>query len=183
MSEQAAEQQADRHTQVVQTRGGRLAVGVGLVIAAIWIVGPNVPVGPMRSQIDVVWSPAAEIGLVQDWAVFSPNPRDQSLDVRAVIEHEDGSAELWDVPEFDPVLGAYRQYRWHKWQERIRLDAQSESWEPTARWLAERHARDGELPIRITLVRRWIDHEPLTADGTVDSDANEFAFYVWERDA
>ncbi len=173
----------DLHTRLVGHRSGRVAVGIGLVVVAFWIVGPNMPASGARSRIDALWRPAESAGLVQDWEVFSPNPRDQSLDVRALVEHDDDSVEFWDVPEFDPIVGAYRQYRWNKWQERVRLDDESDLWESTAEWIADQNLRDGVRPRRVTLVRRWIDHEPLADDGRFsDSGWNEAEFFTWERD-
>ncbi len=169
----------DAHSALVRTRAGRAIVAIVLVVVGSWIVLPNMPAGPMREQIDGWWAPATEIGLVQDWAVFSPNPRSQSLDVRAEVELASGEVVVWDVPEFDPFVGAFRQYRWKKWQERVRLDARSDLWTPTVDWLRREF---DDQPVRITMIRRWIDHGPLTVDGWVDSPAsgwNEFRFCTW----
>jgi len=168
----------DLHSQMVASRVGRWVTGVILAIGAVWIVLPNMPASPMRDRVDAVWAPAIEIGLVQDWAVFSPNPRSQSLDVRAELELESGEVVVWDVPEFDPVVGAFRQYRWKKWQERVRLDARPDLWGPAVDWLR----REYPDAVRVTLIRRWIDHEPLGDDGVFDSPANgwnEFRFCTW----
>lgn len=154
-----------------------------MLVSSVWLIGPNIPNGPLQADLEGLWKPATTAGVMQDWGVFSPNPRSQSLDVQARIVHDDGTVELWDVPEFDPVIGAYRQYRWHKWQERVRLDNQSGFWQPTAEWLAAEYTRNGVQPVTITLVRRWIDHEPLGTPAPRDSDWNEFDFFVWERDA
>ncbi len=178
----SAPERDDWHTALAGSRWGRIVVVTIVAVLAVWIVGPNLPAGPMRSEIDALWKPADELGLSQDWGVFSPDPRNQSLDVRAIVRFDDGSAVIWDVPELDPIIGAYREYRWQKWQERVRLDASDALWEPTAEWIAEEHRRDGELPVEVVLVRRWRDHEPLTSDGTVDSDWAEFDFYTWTRD-
>ncbi len=172
----------DWQTRVVGTRAGRSVVAVVLVVLGVWILGPNMPAGPVRERVDWIWRPAVEIGLAQDWAVFSPDPRNRSLDVYAVVEFDDGSTERWDVPEFDPVVGAYRQYRWHKWQDRVRLDARSDLWEPTGAWIAEQHQRDGELPASVRMFRRWRVQEPLDDDGARTGDWQEFEFHVWERD-
>ncbi len=153
-----------------------------VVVVGSWIALPNLPAGPMRERLDAWWAPAIEVGLVQDWAVFSPNPRSQSLDVRAEVELASGEVVVWDVPEFDPVVGALRQYRWKKWQERVRLDARRDLWAPTVDWLRSEY--DDE-PVRITLIRRWIDHGPLTNDGRIDDPAdgwNAFAFCTWPAD-
>lgn len=169
---------------MVHARFGRLGVALVVAVMSFWIVAPNMPSSAVRDELAPLWKPATEAGLVQDWAVFSPNPRSQSIDVRARLEFDDGSIDFWDVPEFDPVIGAFRQYRWHKWQERLRLDSREKHWQPTAEWIADQNLRDGVGPVRVTLIRRWIDHEPLTSSGqTVDVGWNEFEFYSWERDA
>lgn len=169
---------------MVHARFGRLGVALVVAVMSFWIVAPNMPSSAVRDELAPLWRPATEAGLVQDWAVFSPNPRSQSIDVRARLEFDDGSIDFWDVPEFDPVIGAFRQYRWHKWQERLRLDSREKYWQPTAEWIADQNLRDGVRPVRVTLIRRWIDHEPLTSSGkTVDVGWNEFEFYSWERDA
>lgn len=172
----------DLHTRLLNTPIGRVVIGVIITVGSFWIVAPNIAPSPIRTELEGWWKPADSIGLVQDWAVFSPNPRSESIDVRARVEYDDGTIEFWDVPEFDPGLGAYRQYRWHKWQERIRLDNRQLYWPSTAEWIADQHLRDGLRPATVTLIRRWIVHEPLTADGgPVDSGWNEFEFYTWER--
>ena len=184
MEECADRPDDDIHTQLVHHPIGRLAIGIILVVGSFWILVPNLPGSTVRTRLEPLWKPAIEVGLVQDWAVFSPNPRSQSIDVRARIEFDDGSIRFWDVPEFDPGLGAFRQYRWHKWQERVRLDNRERFWLPTALWIADRHRVDGRRPVRVVLIRRWIDHEPLQSDGTtVDDGWNEFEFFEWERDS
>lgn len=174
----------DWHTGLLRHRFGRVAVGVVVAVVSFSIVAPNMATSAVRDRLDMLWEPAVSAGLVQDWAVFSPNPRSQSIDVRARLEYGDGTIDFWDVPEFDPGIGAFREYRWNKWQERIRLDDRNEYWLSTAEWIAGRSERDGAGPVRVTLIRRWIDHEPLTADGpAVDLGWNEFEFFVWERPA
>jgi len=171
-------------TRALSTSYGGFRVGLVVAVVAFWIVAPNMPSSFVRDELEHLWEPAEVTGLVQDWSVFSPNPRSQTVDVRARIEFDDGSIDFWDVPEYDPFIGAFRQYRWHKWQERVRLDNRENRWQPSAEWIADQHLRDGIRPTRITLIRRWIDHQPLTSDGsTVDSGWNEFEFYVWERPA
>jgi len=169
---------SDLHSRLVNSAVGRWAVGMMLVVGTVWIALPNMPASPMRDRIDAVWAPATEIGLVQDWAVFSPNPRSQSLDVRAEIKLESGEVVMWDVPEFDPIVGAFRQYRWKKWQERVRLDARTDLWGPTVDWLR----REYPNAARVTLIRRWIDHKPLNEFGVSDSPSigwNGFRFCTW----
>lgn len=175
---------SDWQSRALSARFGRVRIGIVVAVTAFWIAAPNMPSSAVRDELAPLWEPAANTGLVQDWAVFSPNPRSQSVDVRARLEFDDGTIDFWDVPEFDPGFGAFRQYRWHKWQERVRLDNREVYWQPTAEWIADERVRDGLRPVRITLIRRWIDHEPLTSSGpAVDVGWNEFEFYIWERDS
>ena len=171
----------DAHSRLVASTPGRLVVALVLVIVGWWIVMPNMPASAVRNKLDVTWQPADQLGLLQDWGVFSPNPRDISLDVRARVEYDDGTVEFWDIPDFDPLIGAYREYRWNKWQERVRLDVRSDLWPSTAAWIAEQHRRNGELPARVVLIRRWIEHSALV-DGQILVNAgwNEFEFFIWE---
>jgi hypothetical protein len=180
VDEDLASDDVDLHTRLLRTTVGPWIVGLVVAVGAFWITAPNLPASAVRSRVDGWWKPAEDIGLVQDWAVFSPNPRRDSLDVRARIEYLDGTTEFWDIPEFDPGFGAYRQYRWHKFQERIRLDDHAIYWPAFAQWVADEHERDGLPPERVVLIRRWIEHQPLTADGRIsDSGWNEYEFYTW----
>lgn len=183
MSDDAAPARpADPHSLLVANPAGRVFCVVLLVVLGVWIVAPNMPASPIRNRVDSLWQPATNIGLIQDWSVFSPNPRAESIDLYALVEYEDGSAVRWDVPRGDPIVGAYFTYRWHKWQDRVRLDVRSDLWPTTGEWIARQHERDGELPATVRLVRRWRVHEPLTASGVVDSAWMEFEFYEWSRD-
>lgn len=171
----------DAHSALLRSRAGRAVVGVLVVVMAVWTLGPNLPGGPARDEFESLWSPAIDAGFDQNWSVFSPNPREQSLDIDAIVEFPDGSTETWTVPDPDPLLG-WRNARWRKWVERVRLDVNERYWDVTAAWIADQHRRDGELPTVVRLTRRWVDHEPLTADGAVDSEPRSFEFHVWRRD-
>ena len=174
-----AEVPADLHTRLVDSPAGRVGVTLLVAVLAVWLVGPNVPDGPARQTLDVVWQPGVTVGLEQNWSVFSPDPRAESLEVVAIVEHGDGSTEEWRIPEADPVVGPYRSYRWRKWQELVRLDVNERFWDPTAEWVAREHARDGRLPSTVRLIRRWKPIAPLTADGIAPTSWNEFEFHVW----
>ncbi len=170
----------DAHTALTHSRWGRSLIAVMLVVMAVWTVGPNLPNGPATRQLDALWAPATDAGFDQNWSVFSPNPRNQSLSVDALVEFADGSTVTWTVPDPDPI--GWRSARWRKWVERIRLDANERLWDATAGWIAQQHRRDGELPTTVRMTRRWIDHEPLTEDGAIDGEPRSFEFYVWTRD-
>ncbi len=171
----------DAHSALLGSAVGQTVVAVVVFVMAIWIVGPNMPASPMRDTVDVVWDPAIKAGFDQSWEVFSPNPREQSIQVVAVLTYDDGTTAEWTVPEFDPVIGTLRSYRWRKWQERVRLDDNQRYWETSAAWIADHSRVDGEEPATVRLVRRWTELAPLTADGVAENPQNEFEFYVWTR--
>ncbi len=171
----------DAHTALLRSNAGQTLVAVVVFVMSIWIVGPNMPASPARDTVDIVWSPAVNAGLDQFWSVFSPNPRSQSIRVVAVLEYDDGTVAEWTVPEFDPVIGPLRSYRWRKWQERVRLDSNQRYWESSAAWIAENNRLEGQVANTVRLLRRWTDLAPLTANGIAVNSENQFEFYVWSR--
>lgn len=169
----------DAHSALLSSNAGQVVVAAIIFVGSIWIIGPNLPSGPARETVDAVWSPATNSGMEQSWDVFSPNPRAQTIEVVAVLEYDDGTVAAWTVPEFDPVFGSLRSYRWRKWQERIRLDSNERYWDSSAAWIAEHNQLDGRTPNTVRLVRRWTDLAPLTADGIAVNSENQYEFYVW----
>lgn len=171
----------DAHTALLGSTLGQTFVAIVVCVMSVWIVGPNMPASPVRDTVDIVWSPAIQAGFDQNWEVFSPNPRDQAIEVVAILEFEDGTTAHWSVPEFDPLTGSLRNYRWRKWQERVRLDRNERYWESSAAWIADHHGLNDREASTVRLVRRWTVLAPLTGDGVLNNSRNEFEFYVWTR--
>ncbi|MGQ0830726.1 MAG: hypothetical protein ACT4OV_03525 [Microthrixaceae bacterium] len=135
---------------------GRLAIAVAIALVLLAEAGTNLPasslqrrVGPTASRI-VQWA-----AFEQTWAVFAPNPRDTSLDLEAEVTFADGTTALWTMPD-GPIVGTnLRYYRWRKWLEWVRADAQWTLWEPTARWIASEHAGRASPVVQVDLIRRF----------------------------
>jgi hypothetical protein len=174
-------ERTDAHTRLLDSTVGQTFVAIVVFVMSIWILGPNMPASPLRDTVEVVWSPAIDAGFDQNWSVFSPNPRDQTIEVVAVLEYDDGTSVEWTVPDFDPTIGALRSYRWRKWQERVRLDSYESYWEPSAAWIADQNRIDGQRPNTVRLLRRWTVLEPLTEDGILTNIEEQFEFYEWTR--
>ena len=67
----------------------------------------------------------------------------------------------------DDFVGAYREYRWRKWERRIRLDRNDHLWRPTAQWVADRYEDQGTVE-RVVLIRIFSDTpEPGSGDERV----------------
>jgi hypothetical protein len=95
------------------------------------------------------------LGLDQDWRIFAPEPRREGLRIEATTLWADGSRTAWRVPDRDPVVGAYSDYRWRKWLENAGDDRLGQwLWPRAARYLArtQRAPRRG-LPVEIRLFR------------------------------
>ncbi|MEX2294576.1 MAG: hypothetical protein WD691_12370 [Acidimicrobiales bacterium] len=90
--------------------------------------------------------------------MFAPDPRTVSLDLIADVTFADGSTVRWTLPS-GPIIGAnLRFYRWRKWIESARADAQWRLWDPTARWIASLYQGRASPVVRVDLIRRFHDN-------------------------
>jgi hypothetical protein len=114
-------------------------------------------------------------GLQQNWLVFAP-PRTMSAYVIARVDDADGTSSDFAIPA-DKGLGAYVDYRWHKYEEAIRVDDGSRYWPAYADYIAGRARAEGRHPIRVTLIRRWSDTMP-PGPGPERGPWREYPIYV-----
>lgn len=138
----------------------------------------NLPDSFLRRQAMGFVRPVAyATGLDQNWAVFAPNPRSITLDLYAEVELSDGTTMTWHPPDdAEPIVSPWRVYRWRKWVENVRADANPQLWEPAARWIAEEVAAGRDV-VEVRLIRRWYD---VAAPGTpVQTPTwNEYEFFT-----
>ena len=169
-----------RLPRLSSTGPGRAVLTAFLVVTLVTIVAANLPESPLRRILSTLTQPYANaVGLDQRWNVFAPNPRSHSLSFEARLVYADGGVTTWRVPHGGPVLGAYWDYRWRKWAERVTADAfEDDLWEETASWLARREAERGRAPKKVTLVRRWRDLNPPGVDPET-GPWRSYAFYSW----
>ena len=155
---------------------GRALISVLVTVTVLVLVVVNMPASRLR---DAAIGPAAwfvrATGLEQDWSVFAP-PRDLSLEVEARVDDADGTRSVVRAPQ-RRGLGSYADYRWHKYEERMRLDDRAELWEPYARFVVARVRAQGGTPVRVTLVRRWAPTLP-PGPGPEREAWQEYPFYV-----
>jgi hypothetical protein len=93
------------------------------------------------------------------------------------LRDADGGGETLQLPRGNDVYGAYWDYRWWKWAEWIRQDAQEQLWKPAALWFARKAAVGGRQPIEVVLVRRWYDLFP-PGPGPSRGPWQEHVFYT-----
>ena len=157
---------------------GRAAISVFVVATVVALAFWNLPESEIKRKALTVARPyITALGLEQNWAVFAPNPRRESLEVFARVEYADGSEGVIEVPSGGPFIGEYWDYRWRKWYEWVRADAYQILWDPAARWFARAAAEDGGAPVRVTLVRRWRALLP-PGPGPAQSEWQEFEYYT-----
>lgn len=149
-------------------------VVVTIAAVAIW----NLPdSGLKRAGVAVVRPYVAATGLDQSWNVFAPDPPRLSTEIYARVVYGDGTVAVWRPPKGDAVIGHYRTYRWWKWVESARIDANQFLWEPTATLAVSQVDHGGRTPARVELVRRWRDLAP-PGSGQPDGAWQEFTYFI-----
>jgi hypothetical protein len=140
---------------------GRWAISVFLIATLASLIVWNMPASEIqRKALKVVRPYVTALSLEQNWGVFAPDPRRQTLDFFARVRYADGSEEEVRMPTGGDFVGAYWDYHWWKWVESVTNDQRDGLWKPAAVWFARRATTDTRKPVRVTLVRRWYELFP-----------------------
>ena len=141
----------------------------------------NMPASEIqRVSVPIVRPFIFSTGLDQVWSVFAPDPRFDTFSLTARIEYADGTTEMWEVPRRgEPLISPYRYYHWQKWSENVRLDAQESLWQPAAAWIA-RTNQDNGRPVRVTLIRNWVDTPAPGSGPPPDPKWNRYEYFTLE---
>lgn len=144
---------------------GRLILTAVFALFVYTIVVWNLPSSEVRGELRPGLRPIVNtLAIDQSWSVFAPNPTTVSLAVEADVYLESGEVIRHRFPHGDDFIGAYREYRWRKWERRIRLDRNDHLWRPTAQWVADRYEDRGPVA-RVVLIRIFSDTpEPGSGD-------------------
>jgi hypothetical protein len=146
---------------VESTDFGRGVISAFVIVTIGFIVAINLPSSPLRDKLLTPGQPYLNaLGLDQSWAIFAPDPRRAVIDLRATIRYDDGSTATWRIPNDDPVIGTFRDYRWRKWLENVIADANEQLWRPAALWVASHEARAGRRVVQVQLTRRYATLQP-----------------------
>lgn len=157
---------------------GAISVLIALTVASLFFW--NLPDSEIRDRaLRVVRPYVLATGLSQNWGVFAPDPRRNSLEVFARVRFADGGEETLRVPRGNRLVGGYWDYRWRKWAEWTRTDSRDYLWRPAAAWFARRAGTTGREPVEVTLVRRWRESLP-PGPGPSKADWQEYDFYTYD---
>jgi hypothetical protein len=144
-----------------RTRVGRVLISVFLLLTMVTLVTANLPASRLQDLLlSAEHSYLYGVALDQDWGVFAPDPRRETIDVTARVTFADGSQAIWKIPRRNPVIGEYIDYRWLKWTEYVILPTQSQLWRPIALYVARRLASPAHRPTKVTLTNRWYELMP-----------------------
>jgi hypothetical protein len=147
--------------RVESTEFGRGLISAFVLVTLGFVLATNLPASPLRDKLLAPGQPYLNaLGLDQSWAIFAPDPRRAVIALRATIRYDDGSTATWRIPENDPVIGTFRDYRWRKWLENVIADANQQLWRPAALWVAAHEARPGRSVVQVQLVRRYATLQP-----------------------
>ena len=156
--------------------GGRVVISILVVVLFAAVVAWNLPESELGRQGRFRLKPVVNAaGLDQTWAVFAPDPPRQEVELEARIAYADGTERRWRVPTGDPLVGAYRDYRWLKWAEWMTSGATVVLWEPAAAWIAREELDAGRRPLSVTLIRQMYD----VTLGTDRASPRPVEFYVY----
>lgn len=145
-----------------QSSFGRGVLSTLIVVSLIAIVAINLPNSDLRQQLLRPAQPYLNaVGLDQNWSLFAPNPRRVVIDVSAAVTYDDGRVAQWTFPHDGALIGAYRDYRWRKWEENLVSPANAGPlWQRAALWAASRETRVGHAVKKVALVERYASLEP-----------------------
>lgn len=148
--------------RVETSRAGQAAISLFLIATFVAVMISLLPGASALQQqtIDKTQPYLNALTLDQNWGVFAPNPRQRVLEMEARLQYGDGRLVSWHLPDGGPLIGALWDYRWRKLVEFVTTDDYRKYWRPVASFIARHERRDGELPVRVTLVRRERPVEP-----------------------
>jgi hypothetical protein len=158
----------------------QVGISIALVVLLASLVSSMLPDSDLhRAPASVINPVLVATGLDQGWGVFAPDPRQQSIAMRARITYADGTAEWWTLPEGDPLIGDYWDYRWRKYLEYV-VNPQYRKvvFRPLAEYVARTHRGGGRRPVKIVFVARWYDLYTPLGGGPLRSPGRETAYYT-----
>lgn len=140
----------------------------------IWNLPPRSHIRTELRGSPLLTYPMRAAAIDQNWGVFSPNPTTTSLRVEADVTLANGQVIHHTFPDGDWFVGGLSEYRWRKWERRVRLDSNSSLWNGTAEWVAGQY----QDVVEVTLIR-YFSETPVPGSGQ-PREWNSFEFFTLE---
>jgi hypothetical protein len=149
--------------RVERSRAGRVLISLFVVATLLIVLTANLPASHLQSLLMRFDHPYLNgVDMSQNWGVFAPDPRQQTVHIYARVDFADGSQETWQIPARNAVVGEYVDYRWRKWEEWIAQPSYPFLYQPGAIFVARQLATPERRPVRVTLFDR---SHPITPPG------------------
>lgn len=163
-----------------RSRIGRVLISLFVLVTLVTVLTANLPASRLQSVLLTADHPYLNgADLQQNWGVFAPDPRQQTVDVLARVTFADGSQQTWQIPARDPVVGEYIDYRWRKWEEWVVSPSYPFLYKPGAIYAARSLATPERRPVQVALIDR--SHQ-ITVPGETSSPTptgpSEHTFYT-----
>jgi hypothetical protein len=138
-----------------RSRVGRVVISLFVLATLITVLTANLPASHLQTVLQRFDHPYLNAAnLQQNWGVFAPDPRQQTVEVLARVTFADGSQQTWQIPARNPVIGEYIDYRWRKWEEWVVSPSYPFLYKPGAIYAARRLATPQRRPVRVALIDR-----------------------------
>ncbi len=132
-----------------------MLISVFVVVTLLTVLTANLPASRLQSLLLKADHPYLNgLDFSQNWGVFAPDPRSQTVDVYARVTFSNGSQATWHIPARNAVVGEYIDYRWRKWEEWIASPSYAFLYKPGAIYAARRLATPDRRPVRVALIDR-----------------------------
>lgn len=154
---------ASFQARVEASKAGRVVLSVLILVILLCVLVTQLPRDTYaRKTLEKKTQPVLNaIGLDQNWGVFAPDPRRESLGLKARISYPDGSTETWEPPDRNPVIGTYSDYRWRKLMENVLADEGNRDRSYRfAQWVARTQRSRRDVPTSVVLIKRAAPNQP-----------------------
>ncbi len=138
-----------------RSRAGRVVISLFVIATLVTVLTANLPASRLQTVLlkaDHPYLYGAD--MEQNWGVFAPDPRQETVNVLAQVTFADGSVKTWQVPRRNPVVGEYIDYRWLKWEEFVVSPQYRQLYRPAAIYAARREATPQHRPVQVIIVDR-----------------------------
>jgi hypothetical protein len=159
---------------------GRALISALLAVAFVFIIAINLPNSHLRRELLKPGQKALNVvGLGQDWALFAPDPRRRTIDIRAEVTLRDGTKKLWHYPRGNDFTGPYWDYRWAKWLEYM-VDQSNGPvlWEPAAKMVARKYGGPAKVA-RVQFINHTHELRPPGTGQPLRGPDQDFRFYAY----
>jgi hypothetical protein len=139
----------------------RTVFSVCIIAYAFALLVQMGPESPPRNRLIKLVSPVLDYpALWQNFAVFSPEPRESNIYISAVVTFADGSSQYFAYPRLDrlSLWDRMQKERYRKYAlDNVYKDDDRGLWPDMARYVARLFYHAGRKPIAVSLQRNFSD--------------------------